>query len=106
MSVKAMGEQTNRAFSLLAAEEPAGFGPALHVHRDAAEAFYVLEGEYVIFLDHREFVCPAAGSGDVRQAAHATPSLLLAPKRVDPARSARERDSQSPFGAEAGGSGP
>lgn len=59
MSVKATDEQTNRAFSLLEAEEPAGFGPPLHIHRDAAEAFYVLEGEYVIFLDEREFVCPA-----------------------------------------------
>jgi glyoxylate utilization-related uncharacterized protein len=59
MSVKATSEQTNGAFSLLEADEPAGFGPPLHVHRDAAEAFYVLEGEYVIFLDDREFVCPA-----------------------------------------------
>jgi glyoxylate utilization-related uncharacterized protein len=59
MSVKASDEQTNGAFSLLEAEEPAGFGPPLHIHRDAAEAFYVLEGEYVIFLNDREFVCPA-----------------------------------------------
>lgn len=59
MSVKATGEQTNGSFSLLEAAEPAGFGPPLHIHRDAAEAFYVLEGEYVIFLDGREFVCPA-----------------------------------------------
>ena len=59
MSIKATGEQTNGAFSLLEAEEPAGFGPPLHIHRDAAEAFYVLEGEYVIFLNDREFVCPA-----------------------------------------------
>ena len=59
MSVKATHEQTNGAFSLLEAEEPAGFGPPLHIHRDAAEAFYVLEGEYIIFLDDREFVCPA-----------------------------------------------
>lgn len=58
MSVKATGEQTNGGFSLLEADEPAGFGPPLHIHRDAAEAFYVLEGEYVIFLDDREFVCP------------------------------------------------
>ena len=59
MSVKASDERTNGAFSLLEADEPAGFGPPLHIHRDAAEAFYVLDGEYVIFLDDREFVCPA-----------------------------------------------
>ena len=58
MSVKATAEQTNGTFSLLEADEPARFGPPLHIHRDAAEAFYVLEGEYVIFLDDREFVCP------------------------------------------------
>jgi hypothetical protein len=58
MSVKATGELTSGAFSLLEADEPAGFGPPLHIHRDAAELFYVLEGEYIIFLDDREFVCP------------------------------------------------
>ena len=59
MSVKATGEQTNGAFTLLEAQEPAGFGPPLHIHRDAAEAFYVLEGEYLIFLDGREASCRA-----------------------------------------------
>jgi mannose-6-phosphate isomerase-like protein (cupin superfamily) len=59
MSVKATGDQTNGAFSLLEASEPAGFGPPLHIHRDAAEAFYVLEGEYIIFIEGREAICPA-----------------------------------------------
>ena len=58
MTVKATGDETNGAFSLLEADEPAGFGPPLHIHRDAAEAFYVLEGEYIIFLDGREAACP------------------------------------------------
>lgn len=47
------------AFTLLEAEEPPGFGPPIHVHDDCAEAFYVLAGEYVIFLGDDEFVCPA-----------------------------------------------
>ena len=59
MSVKASGEQTAGAFSLLEADEPAGFGPPLHIHHDAAEAFYVLEGEYRIFLGGDERLCPA-----------------------------------------------
>jgi mannose-6-phosphate isomerase-like protein (cupin superfamily) len=59
MSVKAEAAQTGGAFSLLEAEEPAGFGPPLHVHDDAAEAFYVLDGEYIVFLDGREHRCPA-----------------------------------------------
>ena len=59
MSVKATQEETGGAFSLLEADEPPDFGPPLHTHHDAAEAFYVLEGEYIIFLDGREFPCPA-----------------------------------------------
>jgi quercetin dioxygenase-like cupin family protein len=59
MTVKATGDQTDGAFTLLEAEEPAGFGPPLHIHRDAAEAFYVVEGEYVIFIAGRETLCPA-----------------------------------------------
>lgn len=46
-------------FSLLEADEPPGFGPPLHIHHNAAEAFYVLEGEYIMFLDGREVSCPA-----------------------------------------------
>jgi quercetin dioxygenase-like cupin family protein len=59
MTVKAKSEQTGGAFTLLEAEEPAGFGPPLHIHRDAAEAFYVVDGEYVIFIEGRETLCPA-----------------------------------------------
>jgi mannose-6-phosphate isomerase-like protein (cupin superfamily) len=59
MTVKATANETAGLFSLLEAEEPPGFGPPLHIHHDAAEAFYVLEGEYVMFLDDREFRCPA-----------------------------------------------
>ena len=59
MSVKATDDDTNGAFSLLEAQEPPGFGPPRHIHRDAAEAFYVLDGEYIVFLDGREAACPA-----------------------------------------------
>lgn len=59
MSVKATGDDTSSAFTLLEAAEPAGFGPPMHIHHDAAEAFYVLAGEYLIFLEDREFTCPA-----------------------------------------------
>jgi mannose-6-phosphate isomerase-like protein (cupin superfamily) len=59
MSVKASAQETGGAFSLLEAEEPPGFGPPLHIHHDAAEAFYVLEGEYIMSLDGREVACPA-----------------------------------------------
>jgi len=59
MTLKASAEDTGGIFSLLEAEEPPGFGPPLHIHHDAAEAFYVLEGEYVMFLEERAVTCPA-----------------------------------------------
>ena len=58
MVVKAEADETGSAFSLLEAAEPAGFGPPMHIHHNAAEAFYVLAGEYVIFLDGGEILCP------------------------------------------------
>ncbi len=59
MSLKAESAETGGAFALLEAAEPAGFGPPMHIHHDAAEAFYVLEGEYRIFIEERTFTCPA-----------------------------------------------
>jgi quercetin dioxygenase-like cupin family protein len=59
MSVKASGADSGGAFALLEATEPPGFGPPMHVHRDCAEAFYVLEGEYRIFVEGEEHRCPA-----------------------------------------------
>jgi mannose-6-phosphate isomerase-like protein (cupin superfamily) len=59
VSVKASSDETDGAFSLLEAKEPPGFGPPLHIHHDAAEAFYVLEGEYMMYLDDRAVACPA-----------------------------------------------
>lgn len=59
MIVKATGADTGGAFSLLEATEPPNFGPPLHIHHDCAEAFYVLEGEYRIFVEGTEHRCPA-----------------------------------------------
>jgi uncharacterized cupin superfamily protein len=54
MTAKATREDTNGSFTLLEADEPAGFGPPLHVHRDSTEAFYVVEGEYILFIEGGE----------------------------------------------------
>jgi len=59
VTVKADEHQTAGVVSVLETREPPGFGPPLHVHHDCAEAFYVLEGEYLMYLDEREVVCPA-----------------------------------------------
>ncbi len=58
MSVKADHAETGGAFALLEADEPPGFGPPLHIHRDAAEAFYVIAGEYIVLLEDHEVTCP------------------------------------------------
>jgi mannose-6-phosphate isomerase-like protein (cupin superfamily) len=59
MSLKAADSETGGAFALLEAAEPPNFGPPLHIHTNAAEAFYVLEGEYQIFIDDQVHACPA-----------------------------------------------
>jgi mannose-6-phosphate isomerase-like protein (cupin superfamily) len=59
MTVKADLDDTAGAVSVLEASEPPGFGPPIHVHHDSAEAFYILEGEYVMYLEDREVVCRA-----------------------------------------------
>ena len=59
MTLKADADETAGVVSVLEAEEPPGFGPPIHVHHDSAEAFYVLEGEYIMYLEDSEFVCPA-----------------------------------------------
>ncbi len=54
------GEGADGSFALVeTAESAEGFGPPLHVHRDAAESFYVIEGEYLMHIDGRDFRCPA-----------------------------------------------
>jgi quercetin dioxygenase-like cupin family protein len=55
--VKADERDTAGAVSLLETHEPPGLGPPVHVHDDCAEAFYVLEGEYVMMLASEEVVC-------------------------------------------------
>lgn len=59
MSLKASEKETAGSFSLLEADEPPNFGPPMHIHHNCAEAFYVLAGEYVIFIEEQEFRCPA-----------------------------------------------
>ncbi|MEO5919365.1 MAG: cupin domain-containing protein [Candidatus Limnocylindrales bacterium] len=59
MSLKAGARDTAGAFTLLEATEPPGFGPPMHIHENAAEAFYVLEGQYHFFVEDLEYACPA-----------------------------------------------
>src|SRR5436309_2281648 len=53
MTVKAGGDNTGNAFTLIESLAPAGFGPPPHVHHAEDEAFYVLEGEATITCGDR-----------------------------------------------------
>lgn len=58
VEVLATSAQTSGEFSLLQTQsEPPQFGPPLHLHRDAAEAFFVLEGEYLMFIAGEQTLC-------------------------------------------------
>jgi quercetin dioxygenase-like cupin family protein len=59
VTVKASAEDTGGALSVLETTEPPGLGPPLHIHHDCAEAFYVLAGEYTMFVEDRVFRCSA-----------------------------------------------
>ena len=59
MTVKADEASTSQLFTLLEAVEPPNFGPPMHIHHGIAEAFYVLDGEYIIFMNDEELRCPA-----------------------------------------------
>lgn len=57
--VLASASDTSNAFTLLQTEnEPTDFGPPMHIHHDAAEAFFVLEGRYLMFIEDRQEECP------------------------------------------------
>ncbi len=57
--VVATDDQTSGEFTLLQTQrEPPDFGPPMHLHRDAAEAFYVLEGEYLMYVEDGHELCP------------------------------------------------
>jgi mannose-6-phosphate isomerase-like protein (cupin superfamily) len=57
MSLKADTNATGGLFSLLESSEPANFGPPLHIHQDCAEAFYVLDGVYTMFIGEDTTEC-------------------------------------------------
>ena len=48
MTVKAGGDQTRGAFTLLEWMAPPGFAPPPHIHHEEDEAFYILEGAMTV----------------------------------------------------------
>lgn len=57
--ILASAADTSNAFTLLQTQnEPSDFGPPMHIHHDAAETFFVLEGNYLMYLEDRQEECP------------------------------------------------
>lgn len=54
ITIKAVGADTHGHVSLFQfSQEPGGFGPEPHIHREREELFYVLEGEVDILVGER-----------------------------------------------------
>lgn len=49
--VKVSEDDSEKRYSLIEMVHPPNIGPALHVHPQAPEAYYILEGEYSIKCD-------------------------------------------------------
>ena len=47
MRVKASAETGGGAFSVIESRDPSGFAAAPHIHHQAIEALYVLDGDYI-----------------------------------------------------------
>jgi quercetin dioxygenase-like cupin family protein len=62
MTVKATGEQTAGAYSIVEDLAPKGTAVPLHRHSEDDEAFYVLDGEVTFFLGNGEPIRTSAGS--------------------------------------------
>jgi len=60
MTVKAGGDQTNGALTVIEWVAPPGFAPPPHIHHLDDEAFYVLEGELTVTCREKTWV---AGPG-------------------------------------------
>ncbi len=55
MLIKVSGVDSEGRYSLIEMIHPPNIGPALHMHPAAPEAYYVLEGEYLIHYDERSY---------------------------------------------------
>ncbi|MFN2520365.1 MAG: cupin domain-containing protein [Candidatus Limnocylindria bacterium] len=61
MRIKVGALTAGAGFSLIESQDPTGFAAAPHIHHEAAEAFYVLEGEYVLQCGEEETVILPGG---------------------------------------------
>jgi mannose-6-phosphate isomerase-like protein (cupin superfamily) len=81
--IRVRSEDSDGAFGLIEQVVPAGFpGPALHVHPDFAETFYVIEGHLAVRIGDEAH---QAGPGTVAVVPRGTPHTFANPSGA-PAR--------------------
>ncbi|MFD0850921.1 quercetin 2,3-dioxygenase [Actinomadura adrarensis] len=61
MSILASKRDTNGVLGVVEVAGPRGSVPPLHVHRHEDEAFYVLEGEYSVFIGDNVIAASSGG---------------------------------------------
>jgi mannose-6-phosphate isomerase-like protein (cupin superfamily) len=61
MTIKAGGEATGGAFTMLECEAPEGFAPPLHVHHREDECFYLVDGELSVHCGDDTWVVAEGG---------------------------------------------
>jgi quercetin dioxygenase-like cupin family protein len=77
------GRQTDGRYSLLEAHVPQGHQTPLHVHRDAAQAMYVLEGEQTVWVGDQVHTLARGDALDApRGVPHTHKSTGTGPSRV------------------------
>jgi quercetin dioxygenase-like cupin family protein len=74
LTFKATGADTAGALLLLEVLQPEGKAPPLHVHPEADETFYVLEGKLLVHIDGKE---QSARNGGVLVVPRGTPHSFL-----------------------------
>jgi uncharacterized cupin superfamily protein len=81
--VKAAEADTRGAYAVRENSVPAGFGGVpFHLHREAEEAFYVLEGELTVFTEGRTLAAPAGSFVLIpRGTAHSLANRAAVPAR-------------------------
>lgn len=55
MTIKVSGDDSDCGYTLIEMEHPPNTGPALHIHSNAPEAYYVLDGQYSIRCDEETY---------------------------------------------------
>jgi len=55
-TIKVLTSETNDSYTILDVVHPPKLGPALHLHPNGSETFYIIEGNYEFILDEKSII--------------------------------------------------